>query len=317
MEHGLHVAEGAPITRRAALGGLGLLSMVAAGAGLTGCGGPTVRVDDASPELEAGQLSAASDSSDPEATQRIRIVLASPSALSLSGSAEDAVKDFSFKLNGKELDADAITLSVAVDGDAVTLTLAPAKDAQDGPQGGAFFAVYQAQFEVSSAREDGALPHIAAKDGGSTAVLAEPVAGTLPSGAAIEVLQSVPGSTASNAPASASFRVTSPATVRAVTWFSLDGGVTKILKHNHMFMQADAASFATDLAKVINDAAAAGTADADGSGYTARADGETVTVRANEVRDGQRIDPVIVAGFGAKGGSFTDADQAAAASDAS
>ena len=55
----------------------------------------------------------------------------------------------------------------------------------------------------------------------------------------------------------------------------------------------------------MNKASENGTADATGGSYTARATGDTVTVRSNKVVDGQTIEPMVVEGFGVTGGTYT------------
>lgn len=138
---------------------------------------------------------------------------------------------------------------------------------------------------MAAAREDGALPSILGASG-SCAVLEEPIRATLPSGLAIQTVSVRAGSEADNLPAQTVFQVTSPALVRAITWFSPDGGQTKLLKHNHTFADADAAACAGDLAKVVNAAS--------GLGITATAQGDTVTLtgaggarRADDRSDGR------------------------------
>ncbi len=282
-----------------------LLATVVAGS-LAACGGTSVQVTEDSPVLSAGEFSATSDAADAEASQAIKIVLKAKRKLAATGDDEDVASDFSVKLNGKALDSDAIKLTVGVSGRDVTFTLSPGSKAANGPgSGGAYFAVYQGQFSIDAARDDGALPHLTDAKTGDTAVLRDAVTGTLPSGAQIEVLSSDTGSSAAGTPATATFRVASPARARAITWVSLDGGKTKILKHNHQFADDDVASYAQDVAAVINKASENGTADAAGGSYTARALGDTVTVRSNEVVDGQTIEPTLVEGFGVTGGTYT------------
>ncbi len=285
---------------------MALLLATAAAGSLSACGGASVRVTEASPALSAGELSASSDASNAEASQAIKVVLRAERKLAATGDDEDVASDFSVKLNGKALDSDAIKLTVGVSGRDVTFTFSPGSKAADGPgAGGAYFAVYQGQFSIAAARDDGALPHLTDAKTGDTAVLRDAATGTLPSGARVELVSSDAGSSAAGTPATATFRLTSPARARAITWFSLDGGKTKILKHNHQFADDDAASYAQDLAAAMNKASENGTADATGGSYTARATGDTVTVRSNKVVDGQTIEPMVVEGFGVTGGTYT------------
>ena len=127
-------------------------------------------------------------------------------------------------------------------------------------------------------------------------MLDAPVTGTLPSGLALETVEARVGSSDEGVAAQTTVRVTSPALVRAITWFSPDGGSTVLLKHNHTFADADAAACAADLAKVVNEAA--------GLGLSARASGDELTITAADVRDGQTLDPVIVEGVGVEGGTY-------------
>ena len=60
-----------------------------------------------------------------------------------------------------------------------------------------------------------------------------------------------------------------------------------------------------DLAKVVNAAS--------GLGITATAQGDTVTLTAQEVRDGQTIDPMVVEGRDVEGGSYDPAQGVGAA----
>lgn len=254
-----------------------------------GCGAQ-VNVTDASPHLSPLSAEAVSDAANPEVSQRIEVKLAGDAPLSASG---DAAGDFEVLLNGAPVDGEAVKLAVTASADAVTFSLMPGDAAKSGSGAGEYFAVYQGQLSIASARDDGALPHLADARG-NTAVLDAPVTATLPSGLAIEVISASEGSAADNAPAEATFEVTSPARARAITWLSLDGGQTKLLKHNHMFMQADAQACAEDMARIINDA----------GGYAATAAGAEVRVRALEVEDGQTIEPCIVEGFGVTGGEY-------------
>ena len=255
-----------------------------------GCSSAQVNVTEESPHLTTSSMAASSDGDNAETSQRIDVLLSAGEGLEASG---DIADDFTVLLNGAPVDGSVVKLDVTCEGDKVVFALSPGDDAQGGPGAGEYFAVYQGQISIASARDDGALPHLTSADG-LTTVLPEAVEGTLPSGLAIEVESQTVGSEASNTPAQAQFEVTEPASVRAITWLSLDGGATKLLKHNHMFANADAETCAADLAKVIN---ATGL-------YTAVCRGATIDVRANEVVDGQVIEPCIVEGFGVTGGEY-------------
>lgn len=258
-------------------------------AALSGC--TSAKVDDASPRVSDVVLSATSDMT--ESSQRITVKLVFDQPITATESVAD---DFRFRLNGEEVDASSIALTVSASGEGITFTLAPAEGAQ-GLGRGAYFAVYQAGFEVYSARSDGALPSITGASG-SCAVLDQAVEGVLPSGLSIEVVDQRAGSAIDGVLASTTFRVTSPATVRSITWFSPDGGQTKLLKHNHRFTEEDAASAAADLADVVNKASSLG--------LVASAVGDEVTVTATSVVDGQVIEPCIVEGLGVTGGEYDE-----------
>ena len=263
-------------------------------AALFGCGAG-VSVGEDSPTVSDVAFCAGTTAT--EAGQSIEVRIEFDRQISVSG---DAADDFEVLLNGEELDADAVKLEVNASADAITFVLSPADGASVGPSaGGSYFAVYQGQISIASAREDGALPHVTGTDG-STAVLSEAIEGTLPSGLAIEVTEQREGSAADGVPAQTTFTVTSPATARCITWFSPDGGTTKLLKHNHDFASADAAACAADLAEVVN--------AAEGLGLVATVSGTSVTLTATEVVDGQVIEPVIVEGAGVSGGVYDEED---------
>lgn len=268
------------------------LAAVLCALALVGCG--QARVADDSPRLADVRLSASSDMTESSQSVEIRLVFDQP--VSVAASTAD---DFEVLLNGSLLDVDAVALDVHGSADGVTLVLHPAPGASAAGSKGTFFALYQSRFSVAAKRADGALPSVTATSG-SCAVLDGPIEGTLPSGLAIEVAEARAGSTADNLPAQTVFRVTSPALVRAITWFSPDGGATKLLKHNHAFADASAEDCAADLTKVVNAAA--------GLGVVAKATGDTVALTASAVQDGQTIDPVVVEGLGVEGGTY-DAPQ--------
>ena len=254
---------------------------------VTGCS--QAKVDGSSPKVASVSFDCGGTRTESSQCARIKITFDQQVSVS-SGVASD----FEVKLNGSPVDDGAIKVEATGSANAVTLTLSPAAAGSKGQ----LFALYQASIEVSAARSDGALPSVTGS-AGSAAVLEESINGTLPSGLAINVVDSREGSAATGQVAQATFEVTSPAQIRAITWFSLDGGQTKLLKHNHNFDQATAEDCAADLASVIN---------ASQSGFTATAKGAVVDVRANQVVDGQVIDPVVVEGVGVTGGTYSAAD---------
>ncbi|RDB59889.1 hypothetical protein C1878_14535 [Gordonibacter sp. 28C] len=259
---------------------------------LAGCAQPQVASD--SPRVADVRL--ASTSAMTESSQNVEVKLVFDQPVSV---AADAADDFEVLLNGSPLDGGAVALDVRGSADGVTFVLHPSSGASTAGGKGTFFALYQSGFSVAAKRADGALPSVTAVSG-SCAVLDAPVEGTLPSGLTIEVADVRAGSTDDNLPAQTTFRVTSPALVRAITWFSPDGGATKLLKHNHTFADADAQDCAADLAKVVNEAS--------GFGIVAKASGDVVTLTAVSVADGQTVDPVVVEGVGVEGGAY-DASQ--------
>ena len=275
--------------RGGALAALACAALLLAAWALVGCA-TQVKIDDTSPRVADVQLAATSQMT--EASQAVTIRVAFDQPIAADG---DVAGDFTLQLNGKEPDASTVKVEARASADAVTFTLSPAAGAAQGAGAGQFFALYQAQFSLASARDDGALPHITGASG-SSAVLDGAIAGTLPSGLAIEVVDSRAGSAADALPAQTTVRVTSPAQARVITWFSPDGGATKLLKHNHTFTSMTAEDAAADLAKVVN--------GAQGLGITAQAVGDTLTLTATSAVDGQVIDPVIVQGVGVAGGAY-------------
>lgn len=257
----------------------------------SGCSGAVV--DESSPQVADVQLSASSDMT--EASQRVEIRVEFDQAITATG---DVADDFVLLVNGEQPDSATVQLDVLASAQAVTFTLRPADGVTSGPSSGSYFALYAAQFSLAAASEDGALPSIVGTSG-SCAVLADAIEGTLPSGLAIEVLSQREGSQADGIAAQTVVQVSSPALARVITWFSPDGGTTKLVKHNHNFATADASNCAADIASVVNDAS--------GLGLVASASGDTVTLTATSVADGQVIEPVIVEGVGVAGGSY-DAD---------
>lgn len=258
-------------------------------AALCGCG--QAKVDDSSPRVTDVGLSAQSDGN--EQSQHIDIVLTFDQQISAS---RDVMGDFEFTLNGAAVDESAISVEARPSARSVTVSLRPASGAQ-GPGAGVYFATYQSEFALAAKDGGGALPSITGASG-AAAVLEQPVTGVLPSGVAIEMVDSQEGSATGNQVAQATFRVTSPAQARAITWFSPDGGKTKLLKHNHTFYNASTQDVAADLVKVVN---------ADSTlGIRASAKGNTVTLKAVEVVDGQKIEPCIVEGVGAVAGTYDE-----------
>ena len=247
------------------------------------------KVGEGSPHVDDVQLKAMSDMTESSQSVEIRVSFDRPVS-----AAKSVADDFRVLLNGAELDGGAVALDVRTSADAVTFVLHPAPEAT-GLGKGSYFALYQCGFSIESVRSDGALPSITGADG-ACAVLDDPIEGTLPSGLALETLSARAGSTADNQAAQTVIRVSSPALVRAITWFSPDGGTTKLLKHNHTFADADASECAADLANIVNKAS--------GLGLTATAHGDQITLTATSVNNDQVIEPIIVEGTGVEGGAY-------------
>ncbi len=263
-----------------------LVAALSASAAVAGCAAPVA--DESSPRVAGVSFSA--ESSMTEASQRVEIRLTFDREVSVGSSVLD---DLTLTLNGSPIDEDTIAVSVRMSANSLTIVLSPAAGAQ-GIASGRYFALYESNFELSAMREDGLVPSIQGLSG-SWAVIDDPVTGTLPSGLAIEIVETVAGSEADGVLAQTTFRVTSPALVRAITWFSPDGGEAVLLKHNHDFASQDASSCAADLAQVVNAAQL---------GIVARAQGDSVTLTAVTVQEGQIIEPLVVEGPRVAGGSY-------------
>lgn len=254
-----------------------------------GAGCSSVQVNEESPQLASTSFSC--ESSMTEASQRAQVKLSFDRAISVEG---DVLSDFEITLNGEPIDSRAISVEARTSGEAITLVLSPAPEAK-GLGSGSYFALYAADISVRAQREDGALPSVKGVSG-SCAVLESPVEGTMPSGLRISVEDTRAGSSAAHVAAQTTFTVVCPAQIRAITWFSPDGGETILLKHNHEFDTYDAADAAEDLANVVNAAS--------GLGITAQARGAEVTLTATSVNDGQVIEPMVVEGVGVEGGTY-------------
>ncbi len=249
--------------------------------------GAKVQMDGQSPCVADVKLS--TDSQMSESSQAISLSVTFDQQISVDG---DPSADFKLLINGKEPDSSTVKVDVRSSANAITFTLRPSDSAAKGAGAGSYFAMYQAQFSLASARDDGALPHVSGQSG-STAVLPEAVSGTLPSGLSVNVDSQQAGT--ADSPATAVFTVSSPAKARVITWFSPDGGSTVLLKHNHSFAQSSTDDCAADLAKVINAA---------DCGIVATAKGSQVALTATKAVEGQVIDPVVVEGVGVSGGNY-------------
>ena len=267
--------------------GMALLLCLCACVGLGGCAGGGV--GESSPHVSEVTFKPSSEMTEGSQKAEVRLTFDQPVDVG-----NGALDDLDVLVNGAPPDASTVAVDMRPDATGITVTLRPAAGGAGVGKGG-FFALYQSDVQIASKRSDGAIPSICGADG-SWAVLEQPVQGTFPSGLAVQELEVVPGSAAQGTPAQTTFKVTSPALIRAVTWFSPDGGSTVLLKHNHTFMDASAEDCAADLAKVVNGAS--------GLGFSASAKGDTVVMRAAEVAEGQELHPIVVEGVGVQGGTF-------------
>lgn len=264
-------------------------TMLFAMSSLCGCAGQ-VRLDEASPVVKDVQLSTTSNMT--EGSQAVRISVMFDTQISAS---DDVASDISLLINGDKPDASVIKTEVCANATGLTIALSPSEGAAKGSGAGQFFALYQAQFSLTSSRDDGALAHVTGISG-ANAIIDQPIEGTLPSGLSISVDSQHVGNVADGVSAQTTFSVTSPALARVITWFSPDGGQTVLLKHNHNFAQADTQDCAADLAKVVNAQTELG--------ITAQANGSQVTLTSSSVVDGQVIEPCVVEGVGVSGGQY-------------
>jgi hypothetical protein len=221
-------------------------------ASLSGCG--AAAVGETSPRVANVTLAAADATS--ESTQRFDVTLEFDQPVKISS---DVLSDLAITVNGSA-PTDAVAVGYRCAAQTLTITFAPSEAASQGGSSGTFFALYQGQIDIASAREDGGLPHVTGADG-AAAVLDKPVSLVVPSGLAFE--------TVSADETSQTIRVTAVPKLRVISWISPDGGETVLLKHNHMFLDATPATCAADIADVINKA---------GCGFHASATGDTVAI---------------------------------------
>ncbi len=279
------------VSPRSAGTAVGLVLAFAFALALGGCAG--AKVTDTSPTMVAASFSASSSQS--EATQRAEIRLDFDQPVTVD---QNVLDDFELLVNGAAPDPSTVAVEARGDATGITIAMRPSPEAK-GVGAGAYFALYQADVSLASKDAGGALPSIRGADG-SAAVMADVVRGVFPSGAVLEVTDQTAGDAAAGRCAAATFVITSPATIRAITWFSPDGGQTKVLKHNHTFASQTAQEFAADLAKAVNSCS--------GAGVVATARGDEVTLRASSPVDGQVLEPIFVEGIGQTTGAFDASD---------
>lgn len=227
---------------------------------LAGCA-PGPVVDGESPACTGAAVAAGSELS--EATQFVEVRLSFDGALEANG---DVAGDLDVKLNGEAPDAKTVAVSAAVEGSDVVVRLAPTDAAANG--GTTYFALYDGQLSIASARDDGALAHVRAAGGQSAAVLPEAKSFTVPSGVQIERV-------ADEAPQSgeATLDITSFAKLRCCTWLRFSDALPAVRLHNHQFYRDTEKTCAQRLADTLNQTY--------GQWYSATCDGASVTVRAN------------------------------------
>lgn len=225
---------------------------------LVGCA-PAVQLDEGSPECTGATITAGSDLTEESQYAEVRLSFDAP--LAASGSVLD---DLDVRLNGKVPDNKTIAVTAAVDGGDVVVRLMPTKEAAKG--GSVYFALYDGQLSVASKRDDGALAHVKAADGGSTAVLDGAQVFTVPTGVRV-------GEMARDG-RSVTFEIAQFAQLRCCAWFKFGNTLPLVKVHNHAFYRDTSATVAERLADTVN----AYYSDA----YTASADGATVTVTARD-----------------------------------
>ena len=220
---------------------------------------PAVRVDGDSPTCVGASVSAGSELS--EASQWAEVHLAFDAPLAAEGAVAD---DLEVLVNGKAPESRTVQVDVRVEGTDVVVRLTPTAKAADG--GSVYFALYDGQISVAPRRNDGALPHAKAVDGGSTAVLGETRMFTVPTGVQV-------GDVVCGGP-SVTFTITDFAQLRCCTWFCFDEKLPLVKLHNHGFYRDTPTTVAERLAATVN----ASYSDA----YVAASDGPNVTVTARD-----------------------------------
>lgn len=225
---------------------------------LPGCA-PAVQVDGDSPACVGTSVSAGSDLTETSQWAEVRLTFGAPLA------AEGAVADdLEVLVNGKAPDSRTVQVDARVDGTDVVVRLTPTAKAANG--GSVYFALYDGQVSVASRRDDGALPHVKAANGSSTAVLGEARVFTVPTGVQVgDVVRE--GS-------SVTFAITDFAQLRCCTWFGFDEELPLVKLHNHGFYRDTPTTVAERLAATVN----ANYSDA----YVATSDGPNVTVTARD-----------------------------------
>jgi hypothetical protein len=254
----------------------------------------SIEVTDNSPRLVSSSVVSMGDGS--EAAQRVVIHLVFDKPLVLDG---DALSGLEVKLNGEAIDDKSITISVELEADdTLSVILSPALHAgtTTSPH---YFAVYEGLLFIGSREANGGLACVRtagdsdSADSELNAVMSSPTELIIPSGLIIEVAERIAGDSATDTPASATFRVVQVPKIRAVSWLEMEPGGKRALIHNHEF-----ATFSDDAAG--RERYAAFMVDslrrAFGSDCVIAQTGDTVSVVAQEISDGQVISPAVVEG---------------------
>jgi hypothetical protein len=264
---------------------------------LLGCA-PKAQVTQDSPWVISTSVVSTGDGTEDAQRVEARLVFSAP--LVQSGALID---DLKITLNDAALDEKAIFADVTLEGDDTLLvTLKPA-EGTGGPTSTHFFAVYEGKLSVSAREATGGLAHLVARisaagadtrtGAAASAVIEQACVFQIPSGLVLETLESIPGSSAANTPAQASLRVVASPCIRAVAWVVMEPDGARALVHNHEFF-----SYGNDVAGRTRYAAylIEPLARAFGSSYTFTQDGDTITVTAVGVTDGQEISPGVYEG---------------------
>lgn len=232
---------------------------------LAGCA-PAVNVDEGSPECTGATVSAGSDLTEESQYAEARLSFDAP--LVASGSVLD---DLDVRLNGKAPDGKTIAVTAEVEGGDVVVRLMPTREAAKG--GSVYFALYDGQLSIAAKRDDGALPHVKAADGDSTAVLPEARVFTVPTGMQV-------GEAARDGN-SVTFEIEQFAQLRCCAWFRLGDALPLVKMHNHAFYRDTSTTAAERLADTVNAYY--------GDAYTASANGAFVTVTARDAGAGALV----------------------------
>jgi hypothetical protein len=259
----------------------------------------------ASPTVSEGSprvaFASVSSSGGTEASQRVELRIVFNQPLIATGPLKD---DLLLTLNDKPLDTSAIATAVLLeDENTLLVTLAPAEGTGDTTSAH-YFALYEGKLSVAARDASGGLAHLVAApsaegEGGrasrASALINTPLIIQIPSGLVIELAESTVGNVALGVAAQATFRVVEVPCIRAISWIELEPGGERALVHNHDF-----ASYSNNATGCERYAAylTGPLKRAFGSNYTITAQGDTVTVSATAITDGQLIVPAVCEGVG-------------------